>query len=160
MVQQYRHSPALGRRIVVYGGSGNGKTHVGKKIVRWANLVATNLPVVSTGHGTQMKTPDAIFCHWPTVVDNFKSGDWDLEDFFNCSLLVIDDPGAEHDPSEVGRSKLYRLLEHRERKWTYISTNFGPDKWKQKFEFRIADRLFRNATHVDMSDCPSYAASV
>jgi DNA replication protein DnaC len=155
----YCASPALGKLLVIYGGSGNGKTTAAKKIHQWADRMGINLPTVAAGRGTQMKTADSYFCHWPTVVDGFKQGDWDLEDCYSYSLVVIDDIGAEHDPSEIGRQKLYSILERRARKWTIVTSNFGPDLWKTKFEIRIADRLFRNATHVDMSEVPSFSAT-
>lgn len=145
---------------MIYGGSGNGKTKAAKKIHAWASRIAITLPVVDAGRGTQMKTPDSFFCHWPTVVDGFKQGDWDLEDCYSNCLVVIDDIGAEHDPSEVGRQKLYSILERRARMWTIVTTNFSPELWKEKFENRIADRLFRNSVHVDMSEVPSFSAGV
>jgi DNA replication protein DnaC len=155
----YAASPALGKLLVIYGGSGNGKTTVARCVHRWASRIGINLPLVLTGHATQTKTPDSFFCHWPTIVDNFKKGDWDIDDAFSHCLTVIDDIGAEHDPSTIGRQKLYSLLEHRVRKWTIVTTNYGPAVWENKFETRIADRLFRNATHIDMSEVPSYSAT-
>lgn len=104
------------------------------------------------------KIADAVFAHWPTVVDGFKTGQWDLTDLFNASLLVIDDIGAEHDPSKVGIEKLYMLLERRAAMWTIITTNIVPDLWEQRFERRIADRFFRNFYHIDLTDVPSFCA--
>lgn len=159
LVRGYRQNPAHGRRIVIYGGVGNGKTHCGKRLVRWANRAAMNLPLVR-GDGAGGRLACALVIHWPTVVDDFKKGNWDLDDALEADLLVIDDIGAEHDPSSIGREKLYQLLERREGKWDFITTNIVPDEWETKFEFRIADRLFRNATHVDFTRVPSYSASV
>ena len=156
----YKGSPDIGKRMVIYGGSGNGKSHTGKKIVSWANKIAMNLPTVPVGTGTQMKVPDAIFCHWPSIVDGFKDGQWDLLDYLEASLLVIDDIGAEHDPSGVGKQKLYMMLEHRAKKWTVITTNFPPTEWENKFEIRTSDRLMRNCDLVDMSNVPSFVTVV
>lgn len=159
LVRGYRASPSRGRRVVVYGGVGNGKTHCGKRITRWANRAAMNIPLVS-GDGAGGRLSCAVLIHWPTVVDDFKKGAWDMQDAEEADLLVIDDIGAEHDPSNIGKEKLYQLLERRDGKWDFITTNIVPDEWKEKFELRIADRLFRNATHVDFTRVPSYSASV
>lgn len=159
IVRGVRLNPSRGRRVVVYGGVGNGKTRTGKALSRWVNRAAINLPLVS-GDGAGGRLCCAFVIHWPSVVDDFKKGYWDLDEALEADLLVIDDIGAEHDPSGIGREKLYQLLERREGKWDYITTNIVPDEWKNKFEFRIADRLFRNATHVDFTRVPSYSTSV
>jgi DNA replication protein DnaC len=141
---------------LIYGENGTGKSHASKAVYYWANRIAMNIPLIDAETG--VRTADAIMVNWPTVVDGFKRNDWDLDDLYNCALLVIDDIGAEHDPSRVGIEKLYTLLERRINRWTLITTNVSPDQWEFKFERRIADRLCRNCQHVDLSQVPSFAS--
>ncbi len=72
--------------------------------------MAINLPLV-TGESGEIRLSDTMFFNWPRVVDGFKTGGWNvIEDMFDCSLLVLDDLGAEHDPSGVGIQKFYQIL--------------------------------------------------
>jgi len=100
------------------------------------------------------------FAHWPKIVDNFKLDEWAIiEDFEEASLLILDDIGAEHDPSKIGAEKLYILLNQREWKWNIVTTNVVPGQWGEKFDRRIASRLFRNAEHIDLSRVPDYSTT-
>lgn len=153
--RDYAKSPRRGRRLVIYGENGSGKSHTAKAINHWANRIAMNIPLVDADQGIRLA--DSVIVNWPTVVDGFKTGQWDIEDLFDASLLIIDDIGAEHDPSRVGIEKLYLLLERREQKWTILTTNIHPANWETKFERRVADRLLRNCEHIDLTDVPSYS---
>lgn len=118
--------------------------------------MAINLPLVM-GESGEIRLSDAMFFNWPRVVDRFKNGEWDIiEEMFECSLLVLDDLGAEHDPSRVSVQKLYQILERREYKWTLFTTNIGPTGWEHKFDRRIASRFLRNSRHVSLEDVPDY----
>ena len=137
------------------GHNGTGKTHCAEAVRRWLGLV---------GHGKQfIKKEDVIshldctFWHWPSLLDAFKAGAWDiLPDLFDATVLIIDDLGAEHDPSGVGVDKLCQVLSRREEAWTMITTNIMPGYWQQKFDRRVASRLFRNTTLVDLSGVSDY----
>lgn len=154
---QFAYSPSLGNKIVLYGNSGSGKSHCVKGVRRWVRDRAIDLPLVNDQN--QARLVDCIFVNWAEQVDAFKSVDWGIDDFVNASLLIIDDIGAEHDPSKCGAEKLYLILEKRERKWTIITTNYSPNEWESKFERRIADRLMRRSTLVDLSKTPSYSVN-
>lgn len=150
----YAANPRRGGRLLIYGSNGTGKSHTAKSVYRWADRIQTYLPFVP--RMDSFGTPSPEYRHWPKVVDGFKNDQWDLEDLFTANLLVLDDIGAEHDPSRVGIEKLYMLLDAREFRWTLVTTNILPEAWEQKFERRICDRLFRNFTHVDLTETPSY----
>lgn len=151
----YARSPRRGRRIVIFGENGSGKSHAAKAVNHWANRIAMQIPLVDAETGVRLA--DSSLVNWPRIVDGFKNGQWDLEDLFDAALLIIDDIGAEHDPSRVGIEKLYLLLERRAQKWTILTTNIPPMNWESKFERRIADRLFRNCEHIDLTEVPSYS---
>lgn len=120
------------------------------------------MPLVTDQLGTQgnMSIPSVSYVSWPAIVDGFKNQEWQiLEDLQASSLLVIDDIGAEHDPSKIGLEKLYILLSRREHRWNIITTNVQPKFWPEKFEQRISSRLFRNAEHIDMSQVPDFSTT-
>lgn len=145
---------------MIFGDNGTGKTRMAKLISRWAQRVAIKLPLVTDQLGTQgnMSIPSVSFASWPDVVDGFKRDEWQLlEDLQAATMLIIDDIGAEHDPSKIGVEKLYVLLNRREFRWNVFSTNVIPEQWPEKFERRIASRLFRNAHHIDLSQVPDYS---
>jgi DNA replication protein DnaC len=106
----------------------------------------------------ECRLADCLFVHWPSAVDGIKSDQWLV--FEDCCVeyfVILDDIGAEHDPSGIGLEKLYLILNRRENMRTLITTNYSPEAWKGKFEKRIASRLFRNATHIDLSKVPDYS---
>lgn len=104
--------------------------------------------------------PNSMFVEWGRIVKGFKEQEYKImEDMEACSMLCLDDIGAEHDPSKFGSEELYLLLSRREFRWNLISTNVVPELWEEKFERRIASRLFRNAVHVDMSQVPDFSTT-
>jgi DNA replication protein DnaC len=154
----YAKQPKRGHRMIIYGENGSGKSHAAKSIFKWAGRVAMNLPMVH-GDSGELKLADALFFNWPMVVDGFKTGQWYvIEEMFPCSLLVLDDLGAEHDPSKIGVEKLYQIMEQRINKWTVITTNIPPESWEEKFERRIASRFLRNARHISLVNVPDFNA--
>lgn len=92
------------------------------------------------------------------LLDRLKAGSWDLvQDCMSIPVLVIDELGGGHDPSRVGVDKLCQILSHRENKWTVITTNILPAAWEENFDRRVASRLLRNSTIVDLSDVPDFS---
>jgi DNA replication protein DnaC len=148
--------PWLGKRLVLFGNNGNGKSRCLRRVRRWVQQNAYDLPWGYDSEG-QSVVANCLFVNWTECVNQFKQGHWDVDWMLEPTILLIDDIGAEHDPSRVGLEKLYMILERRERQWTVITTNLAPEFWESKFERRIADRLFRNADHVDLSNLPSFS---
>lgn len=148
--------------VILYGPNGCGKTHIARSVVKWFNAVRLKIgPVMVEGDAlreSDAQLPDCTFENWPAIVAGFKRDQWLIVDALLCDYLVIlDDIGAEHDPSGIGLEKLYLMLNRRENKHTLITTNYSPSEWESKFERRIASRLFRNSTHVDLSDVPDFS---
>lgn len=148
-------NPGRGKRLVMYGNNGNGKSRACRAMKRFIADRAMDLPLVMRNDNAALV--ECILVHWPSKVDRFKTGDWDIDDLLETDLLLLDDFGAEHDPSKAGLEKMYLILERREWKWTVLTTNVSPEFWEERFERRIADRLFRNCEHVDLSNLPSYS---
>lgn len=152
----YAKKPSQGYRLIIYGNNGAGKSHTGRAIHRWASRLAIDLPWVMGEAGPRLS--EAAMVNWPRFVDRLKSDNWDLADeYVGKDMLIIDDLGAEHDPSKVGIEKLYWILEKRERRWTVITTNLLIEEWESKFEKRIASRLARNSRTVSVENVPDYS---
>lgn len=157
---EYSKSPDRGRTIVIYGENGSGKSRMVRSVIRWAQLCSGMMPEVYERLTQQQNRakPSAMLVSWAEIVDGFKRDEWMiLEDLQAANLLAIDDLGAEHDPSRIGVEKLYVLLSRRENSWNLITTNLSPSAWEQKFERRIASRLYRNALHLDMIQVPDFS---
>lgn len=119
------------------------------------------LTVVPNGKEETTSLATVQFMFWPGVVDRFKPPQLDyetVEEALCQSLVIIDDMGAEHDPSGIGREKLFFMLERRAKQWTVMTTNVPPEQWETKFERRIASRFLRNCQAVDLSQVPDYCA--
>lgn len=153
--QGFARSPWRGRRLVIYGNNGNGKSRTARAVQKWVDDRAVDLPLVNADEG--MRLCNSVLVNWAEQVDRFKQGLWEIGDLLDASLLIIDDIGAEHDPTKVGVEKLYLILERRANKWTLVTTNLFPKQWENQFDRRIADRLFRHADHVDLTRVPSYS---
>jgi len=108
----------------------------------------------------ELVVPSVTFLEWPSVCDGFKSGEYGvLDDCFKAGMLVVDDVGAEHDPSRNAADKLCQLLSKREKKFTLITTNVIPGLWAERFDERISDRFFRNSTIVDLGLVNSFSTT-
>jgi len=102
--------------------------------------------------------PDVHFFEWPKTTNAFKAGEYGaLQDMEDAGLLILDEVGAEHDPSRNAADKLCQILTRRERRFTLVTTNIEPGAaWAEKFDMRIADRLCRNSEVVNLAGCESY----
>ncbi len=158
LASEYARRPTRGRTVVIFGENGCGKTRTAKSVARWASSIAVKLPLVDDDVG--MRLARCEYDHWPSVVDGFHKKQFSRpDDLRDCELMILDDIGAEHDPSSFAKEQLYLLLTRREFRWNIFTTNFPPSSWEQKFERRIASRLFRNATHIDMSQVPDFSTT-
>jgi DNA replication protein DnaC len=143
--------------LLVHGENGTGKTRCRKGIERWywkAGRTALFVP-----RADLVRVPELQSWSWPNLLDHLKEGGWGIvEDLCKCELLLIDELGGGYDPSFIGVDKLCQILSARENKWTMIVTNIRPDAMESTFDRRVASRIMRNSTIVDLSDVPDYNA--
>jgi hypothetical protein len=152
----HARAEAPNRLLVVVGNPGCGKTHCARGVFHWARHAAFS----AWEQGRWDRVPDALYAHWPAVCDDCKNGLFGaLEDLGRATLLIVDDAGAEHDPSKMAAAKLCQLLTRRERLWTLLTTNIQPAAWEERFDARVADRLLRHSMLCDLTPVPSYAAT-
>lgn len=140
--------------LVLAGKSGTGKSHAARAAARFCQAAAM-WALDNQYYEHPMST---AFYKWPEVADGFKNGEFGiLDDLFTIDVVILDDIGAEHDPSSMATEKLCQVLSRRERMHTLITTNIVPENWADKFDARVADRLIRNSVIVDLSGADSYA---
>jgi DNA replication protein DnaC len=147
---------ALVPTLVLCGSPGCGKTHLAKRMAAWGRA---NAFAIHEKHWQFKRAPLSVsFFSWPEVCDGFKEGFYGvLRDLCEDTFVILDDIGADHDPSRNGADKLCQILSRRESKWTILTTNIAPEWWADKWDARIEDRLLRRSTVIDMSDVPSFA---
>jgi DNA replication protein DnaC len=150
-----------GKLLILCGANGSGKTHAAKALHRWFKHCRTTIGPVATitqEGEPDCRIPDSTYVNWPAVVAGFKQDQWLIMDaLMNDYYVTLDDIGAEHDPSGIAAEKLYLILSRREHKHTLITTNVSPDQFQNRFDRRIASRLFRNSIDIDLSDVPDFS---
>jgi DNA replication protein DnaC len=136
--------------LVLSGDSGCGKTHVSRSLYTWARSASGRLGVSTE------------WFSWPEACDAYAEGfTGTVRDMMDADFLAIDDIGAETDRYKTGQmaDKLCQVMERRRHEFTVITTNISPAQWNQRFDIRIADRLMRSSTIIDLTGVPSYAVA-
>jgi DNA replication protein DnaC len=163
----YTKNPFKGKRLVIYGENGTGKSHTCKAISRWATRHALDFAWGNRygDNDLESRPPRCLFRKWRFLINDLKEsfgkkGYGSYSEIFrelcNVELLILDDVGTDNDPNKFGVEQFYMLLEARENRWTIVTTNISPDFWEERFERRIASRLIRNTVHVALTDVPDY----
>ena len=142
--------------LVLVGSYGSGKTHVAKAIYKFC--VAAAVSAFETKRWGEHSFPSSIFISWPEAADAFAEKQFGImDDAVSNDLVIVDDIGAENDPWKICSDKLCQILSRREKKFTVVTTNVLAEKWEERFDGRINDRLLRNSIVIDISEVPSFA---
>lgn len=148
-----------GRVIILAGPYGCGKTKCLNAASTYVRDVRMAIWPEPWGHPAQfMKVNWSDFSNEATEGKNREI----VEDLLACDVVLLDDIGAEEDRFKSGSDT--RLLGdvlgkvHDQRKFAFITTNFGPGGWRDRWDGRVQDRLLRmDSTIVDMTEAKSYA---
>lgn len=98
-----------------------------------------------------------IFCDWRKLCDDIRAGDFELvDDICEEWFVVLDDIGTEYDPNGFVASKLDRILNSRQGKWTMITVNLSLQQISEKLDPRIASRMLRDGGVVVETIAPDY----
>ncbi len=152
------------RWCAVTGPVGTGKTHVSRKLCRWAQATAFD----AWRHGWHRVTGDVL----PTVAhlnwleyaspERCDGERWDalLGLIEESAWVFIDDIGTETDQyrSAVPTQRLCELLNVCEGKFLWMTTNVMPQHWAEKWDKRVEDRLL--TAEVVEVNAPSYRSEV
>ena len=150
-----------GHILTFCGVAGNGKTMLADSILnelgrdKWGQLSGVQ------GYIRSGELVRSTFMRrdWRKISDGFKTGQYEVvEDLEKTFLLMLDDIGADHDPSGIGTSKLDRILRSRSGKWTILTCNLSLAQIAEKMDSRIASFLIRDENRVCEIAAEDYAA--
>ena len=106
-----------------------------------------------------IRVPSVSFIHWPEVAQDIRERKFaSIADMKQEDLLVLDDVGAEQDPFKDVAATLCQVMSRREERFTVITSNVPIEKWPERFDTRVTDRLLRNSELVNLFGLPTYAA--
>jgi hypothetical protein len=142
--------PVAPRWLSIIGTSGVAKTMVATRLFQWADRCASQAPAGSSlarHYGHLAYLPHRIY--WPGFIQQLRGGKaFDLrEDMKRWPVLLLDDIGAERDPSGYSLEELNTLLGCRDGKWTLLTSNLTLDTL-ETLDRRIVSRMIRGHNRV------------
>jgi len=133
------------RWLTLLGPSGTGKTYLARMIYR----IARNNLMGYEGRDGWPHTRLMRWINWRKFCDLIRGGDYTRTEFvIDPWMAVLDDIGAEYDPSGFLTSKLDRVINERLRKWTVVTCNLSLEEISSKLDRRIASRMIRDGNKV------------
>jgi DNA replication protein DnaC len=132
--------------LTLCGKSGTGKTMLARIIMnelrmnRWGH--SDRIRPINVGAEVILFT--ARFYDMRKVSDGFKHGNFSVtERMEEVSLCILDDVGADQDPSKTTAGKVDRVLRSRANKWTVMTSNLSLSDIGTKLDARIASFVVR-----------------
>lgn len=127
--------------IAMFGGTGLGKTHLSSAMAG---------VIIEKGNDVYYAGANSMFADFEqkrfgNSADPDAEGD--IDKYFSCDLLIIDDLGTEVS-NQFTTSCLYNVINTRlnKKKPTIISTNLSQDEFRKRYWDRIASRVFGEYT--------------
>jgi len=144
------HHSKPGRWLTLLGNNGNGKTHLIKRLFRYArrHCEAFRCPVTTAVLGRS-----CVYRDWRKLLPEIYEGSFgQLENHRKAWLVAIDDLWAAPDRSALGES-IINALATREDKWTLITSNKSLE-WIGQHDKRLATRMNRygEVVQIDTTD--------
>lgn len=146
--QQHQLPTAQPRWLSLIGGSGNGKTHVARKLFEWAR---------KRFNWTELDyLPRPIY--WPQFISDLKSGTRyeERDEIIRWPVLLLDDVFANRDPSGFAADELNTILGCRSNRWTLITANLTLEAI-EAIDKRLSSRLIRPPNLFVEVTAPDYA---
>ena len=127
--------------LILYGHSGLGKTFLCNSIAK--ALLDQHYSVIYLTAFQLMRLFETYRFNKSEEAVSYE----DIEEVYNCDLLIIDDLGSEVINSFTS-SELFNCLNTRllREKSTVISSNLGPSEWPKYYSNRIVSRIFGHYT--------------
>jgi DNA replication protein DnaC len=144
--------------LTLSGVSGTGKTHLAKAVRK--QFLEWNRFEHKPDYGRNRIVGNTEwFCDWRQFADDIRGGGYDrlVQDACDEWLLIVDDFGAERDPSGFIAAAADRILNSRRAKWTLLTTNLGLDEIGRRMDVRIASRLVRDGNEFVTLEATDYA---
>ncbi len=119
--------------IVMIGKTGLGKTHLSLSIAK---------TVIDSGFGVVYAPAQKLISSLEREYFSSGNGDFAMNKYLNCDLLIIDDLGAEF-PSPFANSAVGNLINERlyKKSPTIISTNLTVKELTDRYSERTASRI-------------------
>jgi DNA replication protein DnaC len=130
--EQYDNS---GKSLLLCGNTGLGKTHMSTSIAKI---------VIDKGYNVLYDTAQEIIGDFEQErFGSYGEDKPDLDKYFDCDLLIIDDLGTEVS-NQFTVSCLYNIINTRlnKSKSTIINTNLNQNELPKRYGNRIASRIF------------------
>ncbi len=129
-------SPETSGNIAMFGGTGLGKTHLSSAVAG---------TVIEKGHDVYYASALSLFADFEMRRfgnSSSASADGNIDRYFDCDLLIIDDLGTEVT-NQFTTSCLYDIINSRlnSKKPTIISTNLTQDEFRKRYWDRITSRV-------------------
>lgn len=129
-------TPETSGNIAMFGGTGLGKTHLSSAVAG---------KVIEKGHDVYYASALSLFADFEMRRfgnSSSVSADGNIDRYFDCDLLIIDDLGTEVT-NQFTTSCLYDIINSRlnAKKPTIISTNLSQDEFRKRYWDRITSRV-------------------
>lgn len=156
--------------LTLAGRSGCGKTMLAREVFKWVQTyLRCYRASISGNHAVEVPADWPGTTIWQSRQLDFieaqtfattlrRQGYGILDDLVRSHFLVIDDMGAERDPSGFITEQWTQLLNRRLGKWTLITTNLYGDHLSESHDERIADRMTRDGNMLIESKATSFCA--
>lgn len=132
--------------LSLVGSSGTGKTMLARILTKVFHKFCRGLRDEQRGAPGDMYLRHGGFLSWTSCVEHMLEGDFGFSRQCNDDwFLVLDDVGAENEKlRELCTSKLFTILNNRQRKFTILTCNYGLSEIAERMDPRIASRLLRH----------------
>lgn len=133
--------------LTLCGASGTGKTLLARRCYAYFKNNIFGRQFVPRPNVIQCQYGN--FWNWQEVVNGMRNQEYgDFETMCDDWFTIIDDVGAERDPTKFATDKLLEILNQRRDKWTLITSNLFLDEIGEKMDVRLSSRLLRDGSKV------------